>query len=100
LTDEKQLSKQQQIPLNQSINVRVLVKGASIRILVDNKEVYDDHNFFSIRYLKPREDGTFDAVDGLEPGIVMLIPFTSGRVGFRCDADERARISKCKVTPL
>ncbi len=82
------------IRLNEPIKIRTEVRGSEIRVYVNNREIYHDQKFFSIKFINQ----DFDNVP-MQPGVLVVPPFTTGRVGFRMYGQEHGRISRCRVRP-
>lgn len=83
------------IKLKEPIEVRTEVRGWEIRIYIKDQEIYHHDDFFSMRFINKE----FELVP-FQPGVEAVLPLITGRVGFRIDAQEHGRISRCRVRPL
>lgn len=83
------------IQTNKTIEIRTEVRGSEIRVFVNNKQIYYDQKFFSLRFINQ----DFVLVRP-QPGAFALLPFTTGRVGFRASGREHGKFSRCRVRAL
>lgn len=85
---------------NQLMRIKTEVRGLSIRIWVDGKEIYHEPRLFDMRFVVPdTQNASFWSP--VPPFTGQLVPpFTTGRVGFREDGLEHGRFSNCKVIPI
>ena len=71
------------------------VRGSEIRVYVKGKEIYHEQKFFSMRFINKE----FEDV-AMQPGVLVVPPFATGRVGFRMHGQERGGFYMCRVRPL
>lgn len=77
------------------IEIRTEVRESELRVYVKNKEIYHEQKFFSMRFINKE----FEDV-AMQPGVLVVPPFTTGRVGFRMHRQEHGRFFECRVRPL
>ncbi len=80
---------------NELTEILTEVRGSEIRISVKGKEIYYKQKFFSMRFINEE----FEDV-AMQPGVLVVPPFTTGRVGFRMHGQEHSRFFACRVRPL
>jgi hypothetical protein len=90
---------------NTPFKVRTEVRGLEIRVYVNDKEIYYDNKFFSLKFLQVISPlpltikGVEESlqIGPLRPNAVTVPAFTTGRVGFRANGEEHGRFSRCRV---
>lgn len=83
---------------NQPIKIRTELRGTEARIYANDEEIYSDRELFSMKFLQVTNQQL--QVQQLQPNVVIVPSFTTGRVGFRMDGQESGRISHCRVRRL
>ena len=89
------------IPLNDRLRIRTEVRGSTVRVFIDEREIYYNNRFFSMKFIQfiPENEIFFNIVPP-QPNAIVVPPFTVGRVGFRMDGAEHGRFSRCRVQLL
>lgn len=89
------------IPLNGRLKIRTEVRGSTVRVFINGREIYYNNGFFSMKFIqfRPQDPIFFDFVPP-QPNAIVVPPFTVGRVGFRMDGAEHGRFSRCRVQLL
>ncbi len=77
------------------IEICTEVRGSEIRVYAKGKEIYHEQKFFCMRFINKE----FEDV-AMQPGVLVVPPFTTGRVGFRMHRQEHGRFFECRVRPL
>ena len=77
------------------IEIRTEVRESEIRVYVNNREIYHDQKFFSMRFVNKK----FEDVPR-QPDVLEVLPFMTGRVGFRMAKEEYGKFSRCRVRTL